>query len=259
MKWLIFPFFVLLASCNIGPIQDKYYPQMPETPRAWVQIAGTPHWRLEWLDKNMKWQVREGTGGFNGIALTQEWTVPVFAWPYWPEKGISPGQFSPAGALFPWDVQGNKIMLTWKAGTDAFFWREMARNINVWVSAGTPRYSWYFDWPRFRELMESENIPAEVRQDPWLADWKEIALKTVEMGFDRRRIKPQTRTILPINPDPSLSRFWAGYSAFADLVEARSGEPLNLPVTETAETWIGESGILRCQKGAWIFLPWHEL
>ncbi|MDR0475627.1 MAG: hypothetical protein LBH43_18385 [Treponema sp.] len=40
---------------------------------------------------------------------------------------------------------------------------------------GTPRIPWYFDWPRFRELMDSSDIPEEVRLDPWTADWKTIA------------------------------------------------------------------------------------
>ena len=103
--------------------------------------------------------------------------------------------------------------------------------------------------------MDSENIPTEVRADPWLADWKEIALKTAESGFDRRRIKAAARTALFIFPNPG--GVWTGYSVFTEPVEAGEGGSLSLMVRELPETWVSESGLLRCKKDAWIFIPWR--
>ena len=244
---------IFLAACNHGPVREKYSIILPELPGIWLEILGQPHWRLEWLNPGGKWADWEGKENFPELPLMQEWTTPVLAWPYWPEKGLHPGFMNPAGALFPWDISGNRLALSWKGGTDAFYWRELALNINIRTSSGTPRLPWYFDWPRFRELMESENIPAEVREDPWIADWKEIAFKTAESGFDRRRIKAAARTALSI-PNPGGT--WVGYSIFSGPTETGEDGSLRLTVRETPETWVSEYGLLRCQKNAWIFVPW---
>ena len=244
-----------MTACGHGIIHAGYKPELPEIPDLWDEILGAPRWKLEWLNPDGKWSSLEGLRNFDEIKMMQEWTTPVLAWPYWPEKNLHPGLFSPAGALFPWDVSGSSLFLSWEAGIDAYLWRELAANAEIRPS-GTPRYPWYFDWPRFRELMKSDNVPPEVRLDPWLADWKEFAKKTAESGFDRRRIKVEPRTILTINPCPDI--IWAGYSAFGAPVETEENGILEIPVKITPETWVSESGFLRCQKGTWIFIPWTE-
>jgi len=253
VKKFYFLFLVLLAACDSGPIHTDYELQMPQLPQAWLEVLDEPHWRILWLNSEGKWSSWEGRENFPTIPVIQEWTTPVLAWPYWPEKGLLPGQMSPAGALFPWDAKGSSIELSWKAGVDAFYWQELAIFQDAQLSSGTPRVPWNFDWPRFRELMESENIPSEVRDDPWLADWKEIAQKTAESGFDRRRIKAQAGTTLTISPSPG--KFWIGYSSFAAPLEVDDGDPLVLKVHDQTETWISESGLLHCSSAAWIFVP----
>ena len=253
MKWQIFITGVLLFSCSYGPVQDNYNAEMPELPAAWTEILGAPNWRLEWINSNGKWESWEGREGIPALPLMQEWTSPVFAWPYWPEKGIYPGLMSPAGALFPWDAQGTNLVLSWQAGVDAFFWRELSLNSEVQNSGSTPRLPWHFNWPRFRELMQSENVPDEIQHDPWLADWKEIARKTVESGFDRRRIKARTRTKITVAP---YNEIWAGYSSFAPPVTIQDSGQLIFNVCEIPETWVSKAGFLRCQDNAFIFIPW---
>ena len=250
---------VVLAACGQGPIQTDYSPELPNLPASWEEILGKPHWRLEWVN-NGTWSTWEGKEGYPGLSLSQEWTSPVLAWPYWPEKGLFPGLMRPAGAFFPWDVSGGSLVFSWKAGVDAFFWRELARfaavrNENAQKAPATPRLSWYFDWPRFRELMDGDNIPPEIKQNPWLADWSGIARKTVESGFDRRRIKVETRTEITI---PCLDALWTNSSPFEEPIVALPEEPLILRVKESPETWISSSGLLRCHKKAWIFIPWNE-
>jgi hypothetical protein len=163
----------------------------------------------------------------------------------------------PAGALFPWDVSGNSLVLSWKAGVDAFFWKELSRNYEAQKGfpqvSGTPRLPWFFDWPRFRVLMESEDISPEILKNPWLADWSGIAQKTAESGFDRRRIKAEPRTEISI---PWHDDFWTATNPFVEPISLRPGQPLILSVKESPETWVSNSGLLRCHKGAWIFIPW---
>ena len=249
---LSFFLIVVLGSCGQGSIQAAYGPEFPDLPPAWEETLGKPHWRLEWVE-NGRWVSWEGKEGFPELSLIQEWTSPVLAWPFWPEKAVLPGLMHPAGALFPWDVSGGSLVLSWRAGVDALFWQELAQTEDPQQSSGTPRLPWYFDWPRFRELMESENIPLEVRQNPWLADWRSIAHKTVESGFDRRRIKAETMTEITI---PCPDSFVTACSPFADPISVSPGESLVLWVKETPETWVSSSGLLRCQKAAWIFIPW---
>jgi hypothetical protein len=183
----------------------------------------------------------------------QEWASPVLAWPFWPEKGINPGIMRPAGGLFPWDISAACLNLSWKAGIDAYFWKELAANSELQRSSGTPRLPWLFDWPRFRALFNEGTVGPEILADPWLANWSFIAQKTVESGFDRRRIKAEPRTEIII---PSTDTFWAGNSPFAEPIAIAPGEPLVLLVGELPETWVSASGQVRCHKGAWVFRAW---
>ena len=135
---------------------------------------------------------------------------------------------------------------------DAFFWKELAKNEDKQTGSGTPRLPWLFDWPRFRELMESENVPVEIRQNPWLADWNSIAERTVESGFDRRRIRAEVKVEISI---PSPSNLWVPSSPFGEPINTIPGEALVLLVKDDPETWISKSGLIRSHKEAWIFIP----
>ena len=100
--------------------------------------------------------------------------------------------------------------------------------------------------------MESEDIPGEIRQNPWLANWSSIAERTVESGFDRRRIRAETMTEIAISCPGNL---WAASSPFAEPIMVSPGELLVLPVKESPDTWVSRSGMLRCHMEAWIFIP----
>jgi hypothetical protein len=161
----------------------------------------------------------------------------------------------PAGALFPWDVSGDSLNLSWKTGIDANFWKELAGKSDLQKNSGTPRRPWLFDWPRFRELFEEEIVSSEIISDPWLADWEYIAQKTVESGFDRRRIKAQSKTKITV---PLHDAIWAGSSPFAELIGV-SESALVFMAGETPETWVSAVGKLRITKGAWVFIPWVRI
>jgi len=250
----------LLAACQDGPIRSSYRLVFPPPPEHWMDFlagmsaenSGGPHWRVEWVAEGGSWREKEigPGGGTPDIPLIQEWTTAVLAWPFWPELDLLPGMMRPLGALFPWDAAGGNLLLSREGGVEAVFWKEMAaadRN----TAAAEGRLPWYFDWPRFRELLESGNIPEAVRQDLWLPDWKSIAEKTVQSGFDRRRIVSRTFTTLVV---PGLGGHWIGSSPFAPPVDAAPDGSLTFNVTGTPDTWVSSIGILKCSSSGWVFI-----
>ena len=248
---------VLLAACNQGPIPASLRPLFPELPTQWQEILGGNHWRLEWLSEDGLWQEWEVPPGAQTplISLSAEWTTPVLAWPFWPSWNLPAGVMRPAGALFPWDSAGEKLKLNWMGGVDAIFWKELALAYGAQYRSdpnAPGRPPWFFDWPRFRELFQGENISDAVQDDPWLADWKDISQKTVQSGFDRRRIVAQNFSELTI---PGMGGFWLGSSPFAPPIETDTGGPLVLNVADTTETWVSSRGILKCSSSGWVFIP----
>jgi len=268
---IAFP-LALLAACQNGPIRSTYRLVFPELPKHWSEFfAGMssensmgifsknshePHWRIEWVAEGGIWRERELApgGGTPGIPLIQEWTTAVLAWPFWPDFDLLPGMMRPLGALFPWDASGGNLLLSWEGGVEAVFWKEMAAADRT-TSAANGRLPWYFDWPRFRELLESGNIPEAVRRDLWLADWKSIAQKTVQSGFDRRRIASRTFSTLVI---PGIGGHWIGSSPFAPPLDAAPDGSLRPSVTATPDAWISPMGILKCSVSGWVFIACED-
>ena len=245
---------VLLAGCNNGPIASSYRPVLPELPEHWSQILGEPHWRLEWIGSGGAWLWWEGAPGQSPphISLMEEWSTPALAWPFWPNRGLLPGMMRPGGALFPWDASGGNLQLSWEGGITAFLWKELAqaeRPSEPMTAAQARRLPWYFDWPRFRELLASENIPQTVREDFWRADWEFKAARTVQSGFDRRRIVPRQSSELSIS---GLGGSWIGSSPFAPPIDAPAAGPLVIRVSGAPDTWVSSGGVLRGSASGWV-------
>ncbi|MDR2435096.1 MAG: hypothetical protein LBD47_11090 [Treponema sp.] len=250
------------AGCDSGgggegifpalPSQSGYTLQFPAVPPAW-SLLGSPSWRLEWLSPAGEKEtatIRDGKRP--EISLPETWTSPVIAWPHWPDKGIGPGVFKPAGALFPFDVSGGNMALSWRGGVDAVLYWELAAADTDAARAAVPRLPQNFNWPRFRDLFTEEGgINADVLGDPWLADWASIAAKIVQSGFDKRRLTPEARKELPVPAGPGP---WIGVSPFSEPL-LFEGQPV-FRVRETPDTWVSAEGLLRCTQKTWIFLPW---
>jgi hypothetical protein len=180
-----------------------------------------------------------------------EWATPVFAWSFWPERNLPPAVMRPGGALIPWDVSGDKIILSWKGGLDAVFWKELSAAERL-TEASEKRLPIFLDWPRFRDLFTSGLLGEKVSLNPWLADWKYISMKTVQSGFDRRRIVPRKMSALVI---PEMGGLWINSSPFEEPVYAEPNGSLVLNVSEVADTWISSEGILKCSVSGWVFTP----
>jgi len=250
----------LSVSCVRAFLADdlRLAAKLPEPPGSWKAVLGSPHWRVEWFDGEGRKRSATvaGTGGPE-ISLPGTSASPVLALPFWPEKGIAPGVFRPAGAISPFDVSGGKLALSWQGGVDATLFIELARSADrESPGQGTPRLPQNFNWPRFRGLFDDpENaagINAQVHADPWLADWSGIAQRAVQSGFDRRRLVPEARSGLELPPWLGPGP-WVGASPFAaPLVFEES--PVFQVRSSAADTWVSAEWILRANAETRILL-----
>jgi hypothetical protein len=208
---------------------------------------------------------------------------PVLVWPFWPKgqspgitEDIPPGIFRPAGAIFPFDIAGGRIDLSWQGGVDAFFYYALLHSAGAAQAAAQTagpastaeeaaaqekaakaarmRIPQNFDWPRFREIFEDPAVSEKIHADPWSADLRDIAAQVVKSGFDKRRFKSVTREELR----PAVSSGpWLGTSPFAVPLFFEDDVPVFQvrPGTES-DTWYSAEGVLRCAGKTWVFRPW---
>jgi hypothetical protein len=163
--------------------------------------------------------------------------------------------FRPAGALYPFDVSGSALTLSWRGGVEAFFYWELAsaaQKADPAPSASLRRPQ-NFDWPRFRQLLSDPAISETVRADPWTADWRSVAEKVIRSGFDRRRITAARTGLVPA---PVSEGPWFGASPFTAPWQAGAGETPLFPVGTETESYFSPAGTLRINKDTWILLPW---
>jgi hypothetical protein len=246
----------ILFACRNPVIPASYRLVIPALPPAWEAILGPPQWRVEWFTPDGRLHSGEGTAAaLPGVDLPVEWASPVLAYPFWPDRSLGPGCMRPAGALAPFDVEGGDLCLTWEAGPEAWFYRALAAASSGGELSGTAagRRPDRFDWPRFRNLLHDGDIPQEVQNDPWLADWDTIAAKTVQSGFDRRRIRASPREPLTLSvpwPGP-----WAGSSPFAEVRHWEAGETVTVDAPAEADTLISPGGMLRYNMNGTVRIP----
>jgi hypothetical protein len=255
LLFTLLPGILTFGSCENRIIPSDYRVGLPPLPPEWENLLGPPQWRLEWINPDGEIKILEKDGSsLPELDIMVEWTTPVIAYPFWPGRGIAPGIFRPAGALFPFDVEKNRISLSWRGGVDAWVYLCLRDAGGVDGASGTEnRQPHYFDWPRFRLLMESSDINEEVRRDPWLTDWRDVAVRTIQSGFDRRRIKPAPREELPVTiPQSGL---YLGTSPFQEGRFLEKDETALFPVTGEVDTYVTAQGLLRCTQGVWLWIP----
>jgi len=261
---------LLLNGCGEALTDSSFVLELPALPQAWEELLGRPDWRIEWVNEEGRKETMTVHGGAcSKISPPQTWASAVCASPFWPEKGLGPGIFKPAGAIFPYDVSGKSLALSWQGGVDAVLYWELAKAYGSGQDsaeesperaagseratgserAAVARIPMNFNWPRFRRLFDDPSLNAEVRADPWLADWSGIAAKIVKSGFDKRRLVPEARSALTV---PVGSGPWIGTSPFAAPLIFET-TPV-FPVRPGADTWASKEGLLRCNSEAWIFI-----
>jgi hypothetical protein len=240
----------------------------PEIPAAWDETLGSPRWRVEWINSEGGTGVVEvENGGACSIDVFQEWASPVIAYPYWDNAGkiygaVPPTMMRPAGGIFPWDADlaSRELSLSWTGGVSAEFYRELAQvePDQIEPDAALKRRPQYFNWTRFRELLEYGDITEEARRDPWLADWRDIAQKTAASGFDRRRIKPAaSETVTIPAPAPGM---WLGCSPFAAPTAAREGMlSLRARIDGTVSVFVSKNGIIKINTETWMYQEFEKI
>lgn len=241
---LIALFFLL--SCSGPLIPGSYTLTAPGLPESWA-LLGSPSWHVEWMDNSGQWRQADAENGLGQISIAsgETWTGAVLAWPRF---GCGKGVFRPAGAILPFDCSGDRVMLSWQGGVDAFFYRELAR-----LGWGSSRSPDRFDWPRFRELFSGGNASAlsgEIRNDPWLVDWTGVAEKTIASGFDRRRLVSAHTGTLSV-PAPAAGP-WAASSPFA---VPPAGDPWELKTAPWVDTLVSPQGVVKVSRDGFVWLP----
>jgi hypothetical protein len=250
-KLFILPVLLCLSGCGPGLWEMPCLIELPEFPPHWKEVFGEIRWRLEWINPRGGKEVRElAEGGRMEISVMPEWPSPVLARPFVSGR-VRPGLLKAAGAIFPHDVSGNSLILSWQGGVDASFYWELAaasESLAAELSAqAAKRRPQYFDWPRFRALF-TEGVAAEdIRADPWLAGWKDIARKTVQSGFNSRYISAENRTDIAV---PGCSGLWTGTSPFAAPIIAEDGAVF--PARQEADIWYSAARTLVCTTETWI-------
>jgi hypothetical protein len=277
IEFLFFLPVLVLTGCGDPVIPPAYTVRLPPLPAPWEEMMGSASWRLVWTDPQGGPRTLEIRGGGEAVIETvSEWAVPVLAFPFWPGRGISPGEMRPAGGILPFDAAGSELRLSWRGGVDAWYYRKLteagaAAGGNA--GAGTPgkRRPEYFDWPRFRGLLSSDAIPEAIREDPWQADWDEIAAQTVKSGFDRRRITVRAGEELLVSREAMAKAAtsagataessgsldtggpFAGPSPFAKPLFPEPGAGFRFTVGPRADTYVSPAGILRVSGKTWIY------
>jgi hypothetical protein len=265
--FVVFLAFLALGGggCGDPAVRGDYALEFPPLPEPWQELLGDPRWRVIWMDEQGIPQTLESDGEA-AVSVALEWASAALAFPYWPGRGILPGEMRPAGAVIPFDIHNDRLQLSWKAGAEAWFYRELAGARNAALAeapadgsrasdtaALDKRRPEYFDWPRFRSLMDSDSVPAAVRDDPWIVDWRDVAARTIRSGFDRRRIVVQTTAELTAPKTALGSGPFAGPSPFAKPLLPEPDAGYRFAVTSRADAYVSAEGIVRVSEKAWVY------
>jgi len=243
----VFAAAIQLICCG-GSFPAKFKLELPEPPNPWISLLGNPYWHIEWLNPDGEKQAEDippGSGIVVEIPIT--WANPVTAWPFWPNHNLIPGHFKPAGALFPFDIDNNRLRLSWESGPDTIFYWELAL-ANAGDMSKLPSN---FDWSRFRNLFKDGTLKEEICIDPWVVDWRSFAKTTVNSTFYSNRLSPAEKKDLNI---PVSSGTWYGSSPFAKPLYFAEDDPVIFEVrTGGVNVWISKEGILRVNGDSWVF------
>jgi hypothetical protein len=249
-----------LTGCETGDRESPFLPEFPPLPPSWAELLGPPRWRIRYYDAGGLEAGLETGEGAAELSLPPARVSPVLAWPYWPERGLKPGDFRPAGAVFPYDASSptegsapGRLILSWQGGLEAWFFEALNRGaLNQAGPPETLRRGENFDWPGFRALFSDPAILQQLQGDPWLADWDAVAEKTLRSGFRASWLKAEAPASLSV---PAPAGVWVSPSPFVPPLET-GGSPGLFPAGPGIRVWYSAAGILHCAGTNWILLPW---
>lgn len=145
-------------------------------------------------------------------------------------------------------AEGGVLRLSWRAGPLPVFFDAMA------AAPGPAEFSpARFDWLRLRDLLESSDVGAEVRRDPWTVDWRAAAARSRLAGFDARRLKPASLRSVPFKV-PAAGP-WFEASPFADPLPWSEGDTATLPLAGRSAFAVCPSGALEASSEGSAWFP----
>ncbi|MDR0320635.1 MAG: hypothetical protein LBI28_03960 [Treponema sp.] len=249
----VFALALQLVSCG-DILPSRYALQLPKVPESWLSLLGEPCWRIEWLSPSGQKQTMDIQDGSKPeLELPISWVSPVTAFPYCASQSVLvPGVLKPAGALFPFDVEGDHLLLSWSAGADTVFYWELA----LANEGNYSRLPSNFDWLRFRDLFASGTLSEALCEDPWIVDWRYAAERTIRSGFRTSYIsaeKPSSKTI----PDAPTGT-WYGTSPFEKPLFFDENETPAFPVRSGVNLWFCADGILKVNGEVSMFIEWQR-
>jgi hypothetical protein len=253
----------VLGACAFEDGESSFFLDLPSLPPSWTELLGPPRWLVRYYKGDGTEAFLDFEGEAAELSLPPARVSPVLAWPYWPARRLNAGDFRPAGAILPYEalVSGDgpgRISLSWQGGVEAWFFEALNGAVLSGAAPGgtTPdgaesaRRGENFDWPGFRALFSDPAVSGEFRSDPWLADWDEIAEKTLRSGFRKQWLKAAETQSLSI---PSLPGPWVSSSPFVPPLETGVFKVRQGP---GVQAWYSARGILHCAGASWILLPW---
>lgn len=246
---LLFSAAVLFASCSFDYGAEALNVSVPAVPDAWLSVLGDPDWLFCWYGPDGGERRAESAEGALSAAVPAAAASPIIAYPFWRRWGVEPGTVRPAGAIYPFGGSGGSLRLTWRGGVAGVFYRELLR-----ASGDGGRSPAGFDWPRFASLLESDAIDAAVRADPWLVDWRSVAIRTRLSGFDRRRLKSRPTSSVTLHPPAGGP--WVRASPFSAAAAATAEDgSLTLDAGDEADSLLSPQGTLRFTAGCSAWFP----
>ncbi|MDR0399580.1 MAG: hypothetical protein LBH51_01380 [Treponema sp.] len=248
-----------LWSCVMPEEEGVFQLEFPPLPAAWTELLGEPRWLVQYYGEEGRESYLEG----EEIPSLPPFAVgPVLAWPYWPLYRLEPGDFRPAGGILPYDGRPaaedsgpRRLSLSWQGGVDAWFYQALSLAERGEKDSKAPGGGRNFNWPNFRALFSDPAVPQEIRDDPWRADWEDIAARTARSGFRKQWLKTAEDSFLtvPVHPGP-----WISNSPFSPALEF-GAEPCVFPVSpgSAVHIWYSAQGILHCSEENWMLIPWE--
>jgi hypothetical protein len=199
---------VPLVSCSLDASTDRIVLRFPEIPPAW-RNAGNLRYKLTFRDaEGSKIDLDAVPGDGIQITLERGSAQAFLAYPYITDY-LWPGILKPAGAVYPGELAGDELRLTWEGGLGAGAAR-------ILEGSGYPIGT--ADWRR---------IAAEAKDragDPWAIGSRPIASAILSGSFGVAAFKPEVPlpVRVPLSARPTdgagggtRETSWAADSPFA--------------------------------------------
>lgn len=242
---------LVISSCSLYDSGEACTVRLPELPESWLAALGEPYWKLLLYESGSRPRseiLEPGTRSLS-VRLIPGTVYPVLAYPFWPHLRLFPGSIKPAGAVYPADIKGLDLPLSWLGGVSAFFFTQLA------AADGMPHTRpELMNWIRFKTLFVQGMLSEAVLTDPWKVDWSLVAAKTRAKGFDRRRIKVEELYSLDIRYP--VDGPWIQSSPFLPSLEGKAGSSDTVQTGAQGISLFSSSGILKCKPTAAVFFPY---